>query len=83
MSDLVPKTKVNFLQDADGDLSSGRLMKLVAFFFAIFLGIAGAVLLVFAPGSAAADISKYMIATMGLFLGVATASEVVQKVTKS
>lgn len=60
---------MEFLQNPEGQLSSGRLMKLAAFVIAAGLAVYGAV--------AGANTLAYVAA----FLAVATAAEAVQKAT--
>jgi len=72
--------KRSFLEDADGDLSSGRLMKLTSFFIAIFFAALGGLLLFFAKEALAPELNSYLIAIVGMFLGVATSAEIVQKI---
>jgi len=73
-----------FLEDGDGDKSSGRLVKIFSFFMAIVFAIAGVFLLCTARDSGmVAEMSKYIISIVAMFLGVATSAEFIQKVTKT
>ena len=79
MNDEVKPVKHGFLEDSSGDLSSGRLMKLTSFFFAIFFAAVGAAIIFFAAEYAPAEIGNYFLGVIGMFLGVATSAEIVQK----
>lgn len=76
MSDDV---KAGFLEDAEGNKSSGRLIKVASFFVAIFFAITGSVLMFFSKEAAAVELGKYMLSVVAMFLGVATSAEVIQK----
>jgi hypothetical protein len=67
-------TKLGFLSDSNGDLSSGRLIKLSSFVIAVIL----AFLAILVIPVAKFDIAFKIIVS---FLGLAGASEVVQKIT--
>lgn len=71
--------------DPVGDVSSGRVMKLQAFWTAIGLTAAGliAVIVLGITGNeaTAAEVNKYLQVSVALYLGVATGAEIVQKVT--
>ncbi len=73
-----------FFEDNEGDKSSGRLIKIFSFFMAIVFAIAGVFLLYAARDSGiAAEMGKYMVSIVAMFLGVATSAEFIQKVTKT
>jgi hypothetical protein len=81
VGDTIMDDKKGFLQDAQGDLSSGRLVKVSSFFAAIAFAVIGLAMIYVSKDSAiAGEISKYALATSGMFLGVATSAELVQKI---
>jgi hypothetical protein len=67
------KTKVGFLQDGDGNNSSGRLIKVASFIVACI--IAGFMLFVKDAQN------NYTILAIGSFLSIAIGTEITQKVT--
>lgn len=75
------KERYGYFQDANGDLSSGRAMKLVSFAFAMVLTTLGGTAIFFASEALAPELNSYLIAVIALFLGVATSAELVQKIT--
>lgn len=70
--------KVGFLQGPQGEFSSGRLMKLLSFTIAVLFAVAGFIELRLNPDP---TLSNFMLVVVGLFLGVATGSELVSKIT--
>ena len=72
-----PKKCHGYLDDRDGNHSSGRLMKLIAFVFAIIMTVVGVILIHIYPDHA--QLVTFLVATIGMFIGVATASEIAQK----
>jgi hypothetical protein len=77
------KKRRSFLQDSEGDLSSGRLMKLGAFLIAILLAVGGAaaigIISYFNVDADVATLGIYLGAVVTAFLGVAAAAEHDQK----
>ena len=68
------KKKLGFFVDDNGDLSSGRLIKIGSFVISVIISFLGIILK-----------SEYqlILGLVGIFMGVATSAEIVQKVTKS
>lgn len=79
------KQPLGIYHDPAGDLSSGRMMKLQAFWTAIVLTVTGlgivTVLSVMNLTEAAAEVGGYLEITIGAYLAVATGAEIVQKTT--
>lgn len=79
------KKQLGIYEDPDGDISSGRVMKLQAFWTALVLTAAGliAIIVLGVTGneSTAAEVTKYLQVSVAMYLGVATGAEIVQKVT--
>ncbi len=71
--------KRGFLQDDLGDNSSGRLMKISAFFIAALVAVIGVFLIAFVEGTAS-ELRGYLVSIIGMFLGVATSAEIVQRI---
>lgn len=72
---------IGFLRDSLGDRSSGRLVKVSAFFFAVAIALMGLMLIVMSKDATIAnEIRSYVVALVGMFLGVATSAEIVQKI---
>lgn len=75
----------SMLMDADGDISSGRVVKVYAFFTAVgitVLGLAAIIVLIWADKAAMAkELTTYVMGSAGMFLTVATGTEIVQKIT--
>lgn len=71
--------------DPVGDVSSGRVMKLQAFWTALGLTAVGliAVIVLGVTGNeaTAAEVNKYLQVSVAMYLGVATGAEIVQKIT--
>lgn len=71
--------------DPVGDVSSGRVMKLQAFWTALGLTAAGliAIIVLGVTGNeaTAAEVTKYLQVSVAMYLGVATGAEIVQKIT--
>lgn len=77
--------QLGIYEDPVGDVSSGRIMKLQAFWTALVLTAAGliAIIVLGVTGneSTAAEVTKYLQVSIAMYLGVATGAEIVQKVT--
>ena len=73
------RRKYQLLENEYGDYSSGRLMKLMSAFFAVGFGVYGMFLITSAPENSV--LADYCLKQTALFLGVATGSELVQKLT--
>lgn len=72
------KSTLGFLQDPEGDFSSGRLIKVLSFIMAGATGLGGGIaLMISAPNS---TLASYCLKLAAMFLGVASGTEVVQKV---
>ena len=71
--------------DPIGDVSSGRVMKLQAFWTALGLTVTGliAIIVLGVTGNeaTAAEVTKYLQVSVAMYLGVATGAEIVQKIT--
>lgn len=85
MSDEQSPKALKMLEDPVGDISSGRVMKMQAFWTALALAGAGfiavIVLGVVGKPDAASQVSNYVMLAVGSFLAVAVGAEVTQKVT--
>lgn len=77
--DLANDGGKGFFQDAEGNFSSGRFIKVLSALMAFVTAIAGTITLIASPTNAA--ISDYCFKMTGLFLATATGAEIVQKVT--
>lgn len=85
MEPIVEKKPAGFLADGNGDLSSGRLIKVYSFFTAAGVAIVGTivmgVLTYLGKGSEAGQLSTYLLGVVGMLLGVAAGTEITQKLT--
>ncbi len=69
----------SFFQDAEGNFSSGRFIKITSGIMAFITITTGVVTLIFQPNNS--EIANYCFKVAGLLLATATGSEVVQKIT--
>lgn len=73
-----------YTTDPDGDLSSGRLAKLVAIWTSVGVAVSGfatSAVALFNGKMDGSTFTGFVIALVGLFLGVALGNEITQKVT--
>lgn len=79
------KQPLGMLADPAGDISSGRVMKMQAFWIAMSLSVVGLIAIITLGCLGKADVAKeatsYLITVVGMYLGVATGAELVQKLT--
>ena len=79
------KEPIGMLGDPSGDISSGRVMKMQAFWTALGLAGTGVVALIvltlIGKADMAGSLKEYILTAVGMFLGVAVSAEVTQKVT--
>ena len=68
-----------FFQDAEGNFSSGRVIKLMSAFSAFIVAGTGLAFVIKDPTNAV--LSDYCFKMAGLFLATATGAELVQKIT--
>lgn len=68
-----------YLQGPDGELSSGRLQKIVSLVVAVISAATGFILMLVNPELANSGLGMYALGITGLFLAVATGSEIAQK----
>lgn len=66
-----------FFQDGDGNASSGRLMKVIAII------VATALAFMLGLGVPPEAVYSELVVVIGLFIGIATSAEFVQKITKT
>lgn len=71
-----------FLQGPDGELSSGRLIKIGSFVVAVITSIVGFALLAI-PATANPNIGTYAFQITGLFAGLAVGAEASQRIGRS
>jgi hypothetical protein len=76
---------LGIMADPSGDISSGRVMKMQAFWTAIALTVVGfatsIVLGLLGKSDIAAQLQDYILISAGMYLAVATGAEVMQKAT--
>lgn len=76
---------LGMLVDSAGDVSSGRVMKMQAFWTALGLSVVGLiaviVLAIMGKPEAAKPVTDYLTVAVGMYLAVAVGAEVTQKVT--
>lgn len=71
--------KIGLLQNKDGELSSGRLIKIISAVTAVAFGAVGMVIIAKNPSNII--LADYCLKQTAIFLGVATGTELVQKIT--
>lgn len=75
-----PVKQLGFLYDPNGDLSSGRLIKILSFVMSAVMAIGGVIAIAFVPVSGP-TLSGYCSTIAAMFLATATGTELIQKVT--
>ena len=86
MSDIIPDIKPKgIFSDPQGDFSSGRVVKIGSFFMAVLLAIVLCVIILITSKDKPADpaVINAISISIGVFLGIAGANEIVQKITKT
>lgn len=75
--------KKGLFLDPEGDVSSGRVVKVYAFVTAVLVTIVGLAIVTYLAlhGLPAGELISYVATVDGMFLGVAAGTEVVQKLT--